>query len=144
MPSGNTATPTGTPTLNEVYARLVTAMNRVIELEARVQRLEGALRVSGAGDVEIVSTGQIRLNATRQLVLEGGQQGAILRDNAGNSLTLQAGAVTLNASSKFQINASTIHAATPMARFNGVVRCDTIIANSVVGSSYTPGSGNVW
>jgi hypothetical protein len=25
-----------------------------------------------------------------------------------------------------------------------VVKCDTMIANSVVGSSYTPGAGNVW
>ncbi|RZA21717.1 MAG: hypothetical protein EOP93_02380 [Lysobacteraceae bacterium] len=24
------------------------------------------------------------------------------------------------------------------------IRCDTIIANSVVGASYTPGAGNVW
>lgn len=27
--------------------------------------------------------------------------------------------------------------------FSGVVRCDTLIANSVVASSYTPGAGNI-
>jgi hypothetical protein len=31
-----------------------------------------------------------------------------------------------------------------MAKFNGVVECDTLIANSVVAASYTPGAGNVW
>jgi phage baseplate assembly protein V len=31
----------------------------------------------------------------------------------------------------------------PSAEFSGIVRCDTLIANSVVASSYTPGQGNV-
>ena len=25
-----------------------------------------------------------------------------------------------------------------------MIRCDTIIANTVMGSSYTPGAGNIW
>ena len=36
----------------------------------------------------------------------------------------------------FRVNAAT-------ANFTGVVRCDTLIANSVVASSYTPGAGNL-
>jgi hypothetical protein len=31
-----------------------------------------------------------------------------------------------------------------MSKFSGVVQCDTLIASSVVGSSYTPGAGNIW
>jgi len=31
-----------------------------------------------------------------------------------------------------------------MSKFSGVVQCDTLIATSVVASSYTPGAGNVW
>ena len=31
-----------------------------------------------------------------------------------------------------------------MTRFDGVVRCQTLIAESVVASSYTPGAGNIW
>jgi hypothetical protein len=31
-----------------------------------------------------------------------------------------------------------------MAKFAGTIQCDTIIAKNVVGSSYTPGAGNVW
>jgi hypothetical protein len=30
-----------------------------------------------------------------------------------------------------------------MSKFSGVVQCDTLIANSVVASRYTPGAGNV-
>jgi hypothetical protein len=30
-----------------------------------------------------------------------------------------------------------------VATFSGVVKCDTLIANSVVAASYSPGAGNV-
>ena len=36
-----------------------------------------------------------------------------------------------------RVNAGMVHA-------SGVVKCDTLIANSVVASSYTPGAGNIW
>jgi hypothetical protein len=35
-----------------------------------------------------------------------------------------------------------VHAA--IATFDGVVRANTLIADTVVGSSYTPGAGNIW
>jgi hypothetical protein len=31
-----------------------------------------------------------------------------------------------------------------MSTFSGIVQCDTIIATTVVGTTYTPGAGNVW
>jgi hypothetical protein len=30
------------------------------------------------------------------------------------------------------------------AKFSGVVQCDTLISNSVVSQSYSPGAGNIW
>jgi len=31
-----------------------------------------------------------------------------------------------------------------MSKFSGVVQCDTLIATTVVGTTYTPGAGNIW
>jgi hypothetical protein len=31
-----------------------------------------------------------------------------------------------------------------MAKFSGVVKCETLIATTVVSSVYTPGAGNIW
>ena len=42
-----------------------------------------------------------------------------------------------------EIDAGQVEVNAGMARFSGVVQCDTLIANSVVASSYTPGVGNV-
>jgi len=31
-----------------------------------------------------------------------------------------------------------------MSKFSGVVKCDVLISNSVISTSYTPGAGNIW
>ena len=74
-----------------------------------------------------------------------------IEDGNGNSVTLATSGITINASAKVTLNASTVEVSTGMitvdagmSKFSGVVQCDTIIANSVVGSSYTPGAGNIW
>jgi hypothetical protein len=74
-----------------------------------------------------------------------------IEDGNGNSVTLATSGITINASAKVTLNASTVEVSAGMitvdagmSKFSGVVQCDTIIANSVVGSSYTPGAGNIW
>jgi len=96
-----------------------------------------------------------------QLVLEtpGGQKitlkdgpGSIeIADSNGNSLKLEASGVTLTASAKVTVNASQVSVSAGMvqvdagmSKFSGVVQADTVIANSVISSSYTPGAGNIW
>jgi len=53
-----------------------------------------------------------------------------------SSIELQTASVTVNAAS-VKVNAA-------MSQFSGAVQCDTLIANAVVGTSYTPGAGNIW
>jgi uncharacterized protein involved in type VI secretion and phage assembly len=96
-----------------------------------------------------------------QLILEtpGGQRmtlkdgpGAVeIVDSNGNSVRLETSGITVTATTKVTINASqveisagmvTVNAA--MSKFSGVVQADTVISNSVVSASYTPGAGNIW
>lgn len=51
--------------------------------------------------------------------------------------------VSVNAS-RVTISAGMVQVDAGMSRFSGVVQADTIIANAVVGTSYTPGAGNIW
>ncbi len=53
------------------------------------------------------------------------------------------GAVTSSGGAT-SINGAVISLNAPMTESSGVIRADTIIANTVVGASYTPGAGNVW
>ena len=85
---------------------------------------------------------------------------ATLTDAAGGSLTLTTGqhtatfdtsGVTIQTSANVQVTASEVSITagqvsidSAMATFSGVVQCATLSATSVVGTSYTPGAGNVW
>ena len=74
-----------------------------------------------------------------------------IEDANGNSVTLDTSGITINASAKITVNASTVDVSAGMitvnagmSKFSGVVQCDTLIANSVAAASYTPGAGNIW
>jgi len=71
-------------------------------------------------------------------------------DANGNSVSLGAAGITINAAAKVTINASEVDVSAGlvqvnagMSRFSGVVQCDSLITQSVVSASYTPGAGNV-
>lgn len=73
-----------------------------------------------------------------------------ISDSNGNSIKLQSSGITIQASAKVTITASSVDvsagmvkADTGMAKFSGVVQAATAIATSVVGTSYTPGAGNL-
>ncbi len=87
----------------------------------------------------------------QRVTLEDGPGSVRVEDQNGNSVTLATSGVTITASVKVTVNASNVDISAGMvtvnagmSKFSGVVQCDTIIANSVVGSSYTPGAGNIW
>jgi len=43
-----------------------------------------------------------------------------------------------------KVSAGLVTVDAALSRFSGVVQCDTLITNSVVSASYTPGAGNIW
>ena len=77
--------------------------------------------------------------------------GKIMAEVKGNSVTITTSKVEIQASSEVTVQAGQVKVSAGMvtvdagmSKFSGVVKCDTLIANSVVGSSYTPGAGNIW
>lgn len=74
-----------------------------------------------------------------------------IQDGNGNTITLDSSGVTLQCGAKVTVSASTLEVSAGMvtvnagmSKFSGVVQADTIITNSVVSASYTPGAGNIW
>ncbi len=70
---------------------------------------------------------------------------------AGNTITIDSSGVAVDSPSQVTVTAATIDATAgivnvdaPMATFSGVVQCTTLIATTVVGTTYTPGAGNIW
>jgi uncharacterized protein involved in type VI secretion and phage assembly len=85
----------------------------------------------------------------QRLILQDAPGSVHIEDCNGNSVTLSVSGVTVDASavvtlaaSTMVINAGMVTVNAGMSRFTGVVQCDTLIANSVISASYTPGAGN--
>jgi len=73
------------------------------------------------------------------------------KDTAGNTITIDTQGITLQAASKVKVTAGQVEVQAGMvkvdagmSKFSGVVQCDTLIATTVVGTTYTPGAGNIW
>ena len=86
-----------------------------------------------------------------QIVLKDGPGEVEIKDSNGNSVKLEASGITVNASASVTINGSMVKISAGMltvdagmSRFSGVVQADTVITNSVISASYTPGAGNIW
>lgn len=82
--------------------------------------------------------------------LNDSEQSVEVRDGSGNSVTLDSTGVTITAAGQVKVDASTVEVNAGMvtvnagmSKFSGVVQADTVIATSVVASSYTPGAGNI-
>ncbi|RNF86195.1 phage baseplate assembly protein V [Montanilutibacter psychrotolerans] len=87
----------------------------------------------------------------QKLTLKDGPGSITVEDSNGNSIKLETQGITVTAAAtvkvqaaKVEVSAGMVQVDSAMAKFSGVVQCQTLIATSVVSSSYTPGAGNVW
>jgi len=87
----------------------------------------------------------------QRVTLKDGPGSVEIVDSNGNSVKLETSGITITASAKVTVNATqvavsasmvTVDAA--MSKFSGVVQADTVICNSIISASYTPGAGNIW
>jgi len=89
--------------------------------------------------------------AGQTITMKDGPGSIEVKDSNGNSVKLDSSGITVNAAAKVTVNASVMEVSVTMltvnagmSKFSGIVKCDTLISNSVVSTSYTPGAGNIW
>jgi uncharacterized protein involved in type VI secretion and phage assembly len=89
--------------------------------------------------------------AGQTVTLADSPAGITLQDSNGNSVQMQSSGITVTASAQVSVNASTVDISAGsvtvnagLSTFSGVVQADTVITNSIVSASYTPGAGNIW
>ncbi len=87
----------------------------------------------------------------QKLTLKDGPGSIEAVDSNGNTVKLESSGITVNASAtvtiqaaQVKVSASMVTVDAGMSKFSGVVKADTVITNSVVSASYTPGAGNIW
>jgi len=87
----------------------------------------------------------------QRISLEDNPGRVVVEDGNGNAVMLSPSGVEIVAAGKVKLAATIVDVAASMlkvdagiAKFSGIVRCDTLISNAVVSASYTPGAGNIW
>jgi len=100
---------------------------------------------SGQEKVEIETPAGVKATLTDE------SGGKITLEAAGNTITMDTQGVSIQAGSKVSVTAGQVEVSAGqvtvnagISQFSGVVRCDTLVATTVVGTTYTPGAGNVW
>ncbi|MDD2668672.1 MAG: type IV secretion protein Rhs, partial [Zoogloea sp.] len=87
----------------------------------------------------------------QKITLKDGPGSIVIEDASGNSIKLETSGITITAAAKVTVKAPQVDVSAGMvkvdaaiAKFSGIVKCETLIATSVVSTSYTPGAGNIW
>jgi len=81
------------------------------------------------------------LDSSGSILIEDINGNAIRVETSG--ITIQAAAKVVLAASQLEISVGMVTVNSGISKFSGVVQADTLIANSVIASSYSPGTGNI-
>jgi uncharacterized protein involved in type VI secretion and phage assembly len=79
------------------------------------------------------------------VVLDDAAQQIQVSHAGGCVITLTSASIRIDANASVDITAPTLNVHAPIATFDGVINCTTVICSTgVVSPSYTPGAGNIW
>jgi hypothetical protein len=78
-----------------------------------------------------------------KIVLDDNGGTITITHSGGCSVTLTDADVVVQGNALVRVTAPMVTVDSPMSKFSGIVKCDTMIAQSVVSASYTPGAGNI-
>jgi len=88
----------------------------------------------------------LSMQSGHKLVLDDAAQSVTLSHANGSIITFNAGGqIQIQANATVEITASALNVHCPVATFDGLINCTTVICSAgVVSPSYTPGAGNIW
>jgi uncharacterized protein involved in type VI secretion and phage assembly len=96
-------------------------------------------------DTDGASKVTLSMSSGHQLVLDDAAQQVTLKHSNGCQLVMNVGGqVSITANSTVEITASAVNVHAASVICDGLVQCQTLITQSVVSPSYTPGAGNIW
>ncbi len=94
---------------------------------------------------------ELRTRSGYRITITEGEGGAIEIERGTQSVSLTTSEINVRSSGPVNIDGANVNVTSGMvkvdaaiSKFSGVVQADTVIANAVVGASYTPGAGNIW
>ncbi|TQV71694.1 VgrG protein [Aliikangiella marina] len=93
---------------------------------------------------------EVKTSSGYSIKITEGEGGEIDIKRGGQNIKLTSSDVKISGTkvvvdaSTIEMNAASVNVNASISKFSGVIQTDTIIATSVVGTTYTPGAGNIW
>ncbi|MCC6539691.1 MAG: hypothetical protein IT162_19230 [Bryobacterales bacterium] len=97
-------------------------------------------------DTEGAATVTLSMQSGHRVVMDDAASEVQITHANGSIIKFTAaGQIEVQANATVEITATAVNVHAPVATFDGIVNCTTLIASSgVVSPSYTPGAGNIW
>jgi uncharacterized protein involved in type VI secretion and phage assembly len=89
-------------------------------------------------------TGTMTDDAGGSITFTNSSNTAVTIDSTGITLNAPVGKVQITAASEVSVTAPSVNVSAAISSFSGIVKCDVLLATTVIASTYTPGAGNVW
>ncbi len=87
----------------------------------------------------------LRTRSGHEIVIDDGGGEITVHHAGGCEVTLTATSVEVTANVQVSVSAVMVDVSAPISTFSGVVKCQTVVAESfVISPAYTPGVGNIW
>jgi len=112
---------------------------KIAELEARLQAIEESVSVTD-GELKFTSK-RITLIAQEELKIES--SGSVIKIVPGVFQISAVGNLKITATIA-NLDAGLFAVSASQSTFSGIVKCETLITNTVIATTYTPGVGNIW
>jgi uncharacterized protein involved in type VI secretion and phage assembly len=94
---------------------------------------------------------ELRTRSGYRVTVTEGDGGAITIERGEQSVALTPSEISIKSSGTVKIegadvdvSAAKVDVKAGMSKFSGTIQANTVIADAVVGTSYTPGAGNIW
>jgi uncharacterized protein involved in type VI secretion and phage assembly len=111
----------------------------------------GGSRIAIVEESEGQATLTLSTPGGQSMTIKQAQGGSITIEAAGSKVTLDTKGVSVETPQAVKVSASRVEVSAPMVKvdaatstFSGIVKCDVLQATTVIGTTYTPGAGNVW
>lgn len=131
--SGSNSHPTEAQAVEDIYAIVTPGGTKVLLDESAAPKVV------------------IETPAGHSITIDDSGAGEITIDRSGDQVKWSSDGISISSALKVKVEAAQVEVSAgmvkvdaAMSKFSGVVKCDTLIATSVVGTTYTPGAGNVW
>lgn len=105
-------------------------------------RANSRIEIDDTAGAEKVS---ITTESGHRVVLDNANRDVTVQHSMGCTVRLTATAVEITGNINVDVTASIVNVKAPISIFSGMVKCQTLVAEStVISPAYTPGAGNIW